>query len=201
VRAAAALAAVLVAAAAAPAPAAERGEALFAGGCFWCMETAFEGKPGVKAVISGYAGGTVAHPSYDQVSTGTTGHAETVRVLFDPAKITYKQLLAIYWHNIDPFSADGQFCDRGSQYRPVIFVLDDSQRRQAEESKRAAAKELGKPVVADIVRAGPFWPAEEYHQDFYLKDSEHYERYRQGCGRDRRLHEVWGDQAPAPPHH
>jgi len=115
--------------------------------------------------------------------------------VFDPAKISYKQLLDIYWHNIDPYSADGQFCDRGSQYRPVIFVYDEAQKKLAEESKRAAAKELGKPVVADIVRAGEFWPAEEHHQDYYKKDSYAYERYREGCGRDRRLHDVWGDKA------
>jgi len=170
----------------------ERGEAVFAGGCFWCMETAFEGLPGVAAVISGYAGGTVDNPSYEQVSGGSTGHAESVRVVYDPAKITYTRLLEVFWHNVDPVSVGGQFCDRGNQYRSAIFFLDENQRKAAEESKRAVAEKLKQPIATEIVKAGTFWPAEEYHQDFYKKNPYRYHSYREGCGRDRRLIEIWG---------
>lgn len=170
-------------------------EAYFAGGCFWCEETAFEGQPGVSAVISGYTGGQKLNPSYEEVSSGSTGHAESVRVVFDPKKISYARLLEIYWHNVDPFSAGGQFCDRGNQYRPAIFYLDESQKKAAEESKRAVEKQLGRPVAVEITKAGPFYDAEEYHQDYYKKNPEHYHRYRLGCGRDARLHEVWGASA------
>ena len=186
---------VVVLALAAPAIAAERGEAIFAGGCFWCEETAFEGQPGVTQVISGYAGGQKKNPTYEEVSSGGTGHAESVRVLFDPSKTSYARLLEIFWHNVDPFSAEGQFCDRGHQYRPAIFVLDDAQKRAAEESKKAIEAQLKKPVAVEITRVGEFWPAEEYHQDFYKKNPTRYHMYREGCGRDRRLHEVWGDRA------
>jgi len=177
------------------APAARAAEAVFAGGCFWCMETAFEGVPGVSAAVSGYAGGTKKNPTYEEVGSGSTGHAESVKVTFDPAKISYAKLLEIYWHNVDPFSSGGQFCDRGSQYRSAIFVADAAQRKAAEESKRAVEKQLGKPVVTEIVQAGEFWPAEEYHQDFYKKNPARYYSYRAGCGRDARLKEVWGAQA------
>jgi peptide-methionine (S)-S-oxide reductase len=175
--------------------AAERGEALFAGGCFWCEETAFEGVPGVTAVISGYTGGTKKDPSYEEVSSGTTGHAESVRVVFDPAKISYAKLLEIFWHNVDPFSANGQFCDRGNQYRSAIFYLDDAQKKAAEQSKREVEARFKQPVATEIVKAGPFYPAEEYHQDFYKKNPDRYSSYRLGCGRDRRLREVWGASA------
>jgi peptide-methionine (S)-S-oxide reductase len=171
---------------------ADRGEAVFAGGCFWCMETAFEGLPGVSAVISGYAGGQKRNPSYEEVGMGGTGHAESVRVVFDPAKISYAKLLEYFWHNVDPFSGDGQFCDRGNQYRPAIFPLDEQQAAAAAESKRAVEKQLGKPVVVEIKPIKEFWPAEDYHQDFYKKDPLRYSTYRMGCGRDRRLKEVWG---------
>jgi peptide-methionine (S)-S-oxide reductase len=180
--------------------AAEKGEAVFAGGCFWCMETAFEGVPGVISAVSGYAGGGEKNPSYEQVGSGTTGHAESVKVTFDPAKISYAKLLEIYWHNIDPFSSEGQFCDRGHQYRSAIFWADDAQKKAAEDSKRAVEKQLGKKVVTEIVAATPFWPAEDYHQDFYKKNPVRYYSYRAGCGRDARLKEVWGAQAPAPQH-
>jgi peptide-methionine (S)-S-oxide reductase len=174
--------------------AAERGEALFAGGCFWCMETAFEGLPGVTAVISGYTGGTKKDPQYEEVSSGSTGHAESVRVLFDPSKITYAKLLEIFWHNIDPLTANAQFCDHGTQYRSAIFYLDDAQKKAAEDSRRAidASKRFPTPVVTEITRATQFYPAEEYHQDFYKKDPLRYQSYRLGCGRDRRLKELWG---------
>ena len=181
--------------AATAAGAAEKGEAIFAGGCFWCMETAFEGQPGVKAVISGFDGGGEKNVSYEQVSSGTTGHAEAVHVFYDPAKTTYAKLLDLYWHNVDPFSAEGQFCDRGHQYRPAIFYLDDAQKKAAEESKRAIEAQLKKKVVPEIVAATQFWDAEDYHQDFYKKNPTRYYSYRAGCGRDARLREVWGDKA------
>ena len=192
-----ALAVALFAVAAVPvsAGAAERGEALFAGGCFWCMETAFEGQPGVKEVISGYSGGTKKDPTYEEVGGGGTGHAESVRVVYDPAKTSYARLLELYWHNVDPFSAEGQFCDRGHQYRSAIFYLDEAQKQAAEASKRAVEKQLGRKVVTEVVAAGPFYPAEEYHQDFYKKNPTRYYSYRLGCGRDARLKDVWGAQA------
>ena len=173
----------------------EKGEAIFAGGCFWCMETAFEGQPGVKAVISGFDGGAEKNVSYEQVSSGTTGHAESVHVFYDPAKTSYAKLLDLYWHNVDPFSAEGQFCDRGHQYRPAIFYLDDAQKQAAEASKRAIEAQLKKKTVVEIVPATPFWDAEAYHQDFWKKDPGRYYSYRAGCGRDARLREVWGDKA------
>jgi peptide-methionine (S)-S-oxide reductase len=174
--------------------AAERGEAIFAGGCFWCMETAFEGVPGIQSAVSGYAGGAKKNPTYEEVSSGGTGHAEVVKVTFDPAKISYAKLLEIFWHNIDPISAGGQFCDRGTQYRSGIFYLDDAQKKAAEESKRAieASKRFDRPIVTEITRAGEFTPAEEYHQDFFKKSPARYQSYRLGCGRDRRLKELWG---------
>ena len=178
-----------------PAAGAERGEAIFAGGCFWCMEASLEGVPGVRSVISGYTGGTRKNPSYEEVSSGGTGHAESVRVLFDPARLSYARLLELFWHNVDPLSSGGQFCDRGSQYRSAIFVLDDAQKRAAEDSKRAVEAQLGQKVATEIVRAGEFYPAEEYHQDYYKKNAAHYHAYREGCGRDRRLQEIWGAHA------
>ena len=180
---------------AAAARATEKGEAIFAGGCFWCMETAFEGQPGVKAVISGFDGGAEKNVSYEQVSSGTTGHAESVHVFYDPAKTSYAKLLDLYWHNVDPFSAEGQFCDRGHQYRPAIFYLDDAQKKAAEASKRAIEAQLKKKTVVEIVPATQFWDAEAYHQDFWKKDPGRYYSYRAGCGRDARLREVWGDKA------
>jgi peptide-methionine (S)-S-oxide reductase len=175
--------------------AAERGEAIFAAGCFWCVETSFEGLPGVSAVISGYTGGTTKNPSYEEVSSGETGHAESVRVVFDPSKITYAKLLEVFWHSVDPLSAGGQFCDRGSQYRSGIFYLDEAQHKAAEESKKKIEAQLKQPVVTEITKAGEFYPAEEYHQDFYKKKPTHYCTYRAGCGRDKRLRELWGDAA------
>ena len=185
----------VLALAATGARAAERGEAIFAGGCFWCEETAFEGVPGVQAVISGYTGGTKKQPTYDEVSSGSTGHAESVRVVFDPAKISYARLLDIFWHSIDPLSAGGQFCDRGTQYRSAIFYRDDAQRRAAEESKRKIQAQLKQPIATEIAAAGEFYPAEEYHQDFFRKNPVRYLSYRTGCGRDRRLKELWGAAA------
>lgn len=175
--------------------AAERGEAIFAGGCFWCVESAFEAVPGVQSVVSGYTGGPEKNPTYEQVSSGATGHYEAVKVTFDPAKVTYAKLLEVFWHNVDPTQADGQFCDRGRQYRSAIFPLDDAQRKAAEASKASVEKRLGKRVATQILKAGPFWEAEAYHQDFYKKDPARYQSYRLGCGRDRRLQTIWGADA------
>jgi len=176
-----------------PAPALEK--ATFAGGCFWCVETAFEGLPGVAAVISGYTDGAKQNPTYDEVSAGRTGHAESVQITYDPRQISYAQLLDIFWRNIDPTQANGQFCDHGTQYRSGIYYHDATQKRLAEESKRkleTTPQRFKKPIITAIVAATPFWPAEEYHQDFYRKDPVRYQSYRTGCGRDRRLTELWG---------
>ena len=176
-----------------PAPALEK--ATFAGGCFWCVETAFEGLPGVATVISGYTDGAKQNPTYDEVSAGRTGHAESVQITYDPRQISYAQLLDIFWRNIDPTQANGQFCDHGTQYRSGIYYHDATQKRLAEESKRkleTTPQRFKKPIVTAIVAATPFWPAEEYHQDFYRKDPVRYQSYRTGCGRDRRLTELWG---------
>ncbi|MFI5182952.1 MAG: peptide-methionine (S)-S-oxide reductase MsrA [Vicinamibacteria bacterium] len=174
-------------------------KATFAGGCFWCMVKPFVELPGVVQVVSGYSGGQKRNPTYEEVSAGITGHAESVQVIYDPAKVTYARLLDVYWHNIDPTSAEGQFCDRGHQYRSAIFVQDEAERRLAEESKVAqqaeVAKTVNRPIVTEIVPFTEFWPAEEYHQYFYQKNPVRYESYRLGCGRDRRLQEIWGAKA------
>jgi len=174
--------------------------ATFAGGCFWCMETAFEGKPGVLSVTSGYSGGTVKNPTYHEVGAGKTGHAESVQIVYDPTRTSYAALLDIFWHSIDPTSGDGQFCDRGNQYRSAIFTHDATQRRLALESEKKAEAEIRikKPFVTEIVPFTGFYPAEEYHQDYYLKNPADYHAYREGCGRDRRLRELWGDRAAKP---
>ena len=171
--------------------------ATFAGGCFWCMEPPFDKLDGVISTTSGYIGGTVARPTYEQVSAGRTGHTEAVQVAYDPSRITYEKLLDVFWHNIDPTVRDRQFCDIGSQYRSGIFVHDAEQRRLAEASK--AALERNKPfkgaIVTEIADATAFYPAEEYHQDYYLKNPLRYRYYRTGCGRDARLKELWGERA------
>jgi len=172
--------------------------AVFAGGCFWCMETAFEGKPGISHVTSGFSGGHVKNATYDEVGRGGTGHAEAVRVVYDPKKISYEQLLDLFWHNIDPISANGQFCDRGDMYRSAIYYGDRAEKKLAlatrkalEDSGRFSAK-----IATEIVRAGDFFAAEEYHQDFWKKDPTRYYSYRRGCGRDARLKQIWGAAAP-----
>lgn len=177
---------------------APRARATFAGGCFWCMEPPFEALPGVSKATVGYTGGSVAHPTYEQVSAGTTGHAEAVEVEYDPSKITYEKLLDVFWHNVDPVTRDAQFCDHGRQYRTAIFYHDDAQRRAAEASKRAlqASGKLPGSIVTEIAVAGAFWPAEEYHQRYHEKNPIRYRYYRWGCGRDARLRELWGDAAP-----
>ncbi|HEU6437311.1 MAG TPA: peptide-methionine (S)-S-oxide reductase MsrA [Nitratidesulfovibrio sp.] len=166
--------------------------AVFAGGCFWCMEKPFDLLDGVLETTSGYTGGNVDSPTYKQVSSGLTGHAEALRVTYDPAKVTYEALLDVFWRNVDPLDADGQFCDRGGQYRSAIFVADPAQRSAAEASKKAIEARLGKPVATGIEEASTFWPAEDYHQDYYRKNPIRYAYYRSGCGRDRRLEQVWG---------
>jgi peptide-methionine (S)-S-oxide reductase len=174
--------------------------ATFAMGCFWCGETQFTQQPGVLAVTSGYTGGKKAHPTYEEVCTGRTGHYESVRVVYDPAKTSYATLLDMFWHGVDPTQADGQFCDRGSQYRSVVFVRNDRQRKAAEDSRKALAASgvLHEPIVTQILPASTFWPAEEYHQCFWQKSTAHYRAYREGCQRDERLAELWGDKASKP---
>lgn len=176
------------------APASGLAKAVFAGGCFWCMEPPFEKLDGVKAVVSGYIGGTKQNPTYEEVSSGSTGHAESIEVTYDPRKLSYERLLQVFWHNIDPTSANGQFCDRGKQYRSAIFYLDETQKRLAEQSKTEIerSKRFPEPIVTEIVAATRFYPAEEYHQDFYRKNPIRYYSYRIGCGRDRRLTKLWG---------
>ena len=171
--------------------------ATFAGGCFWCMEAPFDKVPGVVSTTSGYAGGRVRNPTYEQVSEGSTGHTEVLQVAYDPAKVSYEHLVEVFWRNVDPTDRGGQFCDRGRQYRTGIFYEGGAQKRAAEASKRApeASGRLKKPVVTEIVPLEAFYPAEEYHQDFYKKSPVRYTSYRAGCGRDRRLEELWGKEA------
>lgn len=171
--------------------------AIFAGGCFWCMEPPFDKLEGVISTTSGYTGGKLPNPSYEQVSEGSTGHAESVKVVFDPAKVSFKKLLDVYWHNVDPFAIDQQFCDHGDQYRTAIFTQGPEQMRLAEESKREleASGRFDKPIVTQIVPASTFYPAEGYHQDYYMKNPVRYKFYRYNCGRDARLEQIWGSSA------
>ncbi|MEZ4458195.1 MAG: peptide-methionine (S)-S-oxide reductase MsrA [bacterium] len=173
------------------------GVATFAGGCFWCMEKPFESIDGVTAVISGYTGGPEPRPTYKQVGSGATGHTEAVRVIYDPAKVSYDLLLDVFWRNIDPTQVNGQFVDHGTQYRTGIYYQDDAQKAAAEASlkKLQASGKFDEPIVTEIKKASEFWPAETYHQDFYKKSPEHYNRYRKGSGRDQYLKKVWGDEA------
>ena len=167
--------------------------ATFASGCFWCTESDFDKVTGVISTTSGYTGGTVKNPTYRQVSSGGTGHVESVEVVFDPKVVTYDKLLDVYWHNVDPFNSRGQFCDFGSQYRPVIWVHGAAQRQAAEASKARVQKMFKEPVVVAVEEAGPFYAAEDYHQDYHNKSSAQYRFYRFGCGRDRRLAQIWGE--------
>jgi len=176
-----------------PQPAPGQAVATFAGGCFWCVESDFDKVPGVISTTSGYTGGHLANPDYEQVSSGGTGHAESVQVIYDPSKVSYAQLLTYFWHHIDPTVKDRQFCDYGHQYRTAIFVHNDEEKKLAEESKKKVAEELKKPIYTEIDKAGPFYPAEEYHQDFYKKNKVKYEFYRWNCGRDQRIKQIWGD--------
>jgi peptide-methionine (S)-S-oxide reductase len=171
--------------------------ATFAGGCFWCMEPPYDKLPGVTATISGYMGGRTLNPTYQDVSAGTTGHAEVVQVVYDPKKVSYEKLLEVFWVNIDPTVKDRQFCDSGTQYRTAIYFHNEEQRKAAEASKAAVekAKPFKEPIVTPLEMAGPFYPAEDYHQDYYTKNPVRYQFYRNGCGRDARLKSLWGDKA------
>lgn len=172
----------------------ETASAIFAGGCFWCVEHAFDEVEGVVSTTSGFTGGTEPDPDYDEVSSGGTGHVEAVRVVYRPDVVRYEELLDVFWHNIDPLDDGGQFCDRGAQYRSAIFVADDAQREAAEASKRAleASGRFERPIVTPIRPAQTFYPAAEYHQDYHHKNPIRYRFYRTGCGRDRRLQALWG---------
>ena len=169
-------------------------KATFAGGCFWCMEPPYDKVPGVLSTTSGYMGGKKRSPTYEEVSTGTTGHTEVVQVVYDPARVSYEKLLEVFWRNIDPTVRDQQFCDVGSQYRTAIFYHDEEQKRLAEASKAALekSKPFKAPLVTPVQAAGEFWPAEDYHQDYYKKNPVRYKYYRTGCGRDERLKQLWG---------
>lgn len=172
-------------------------KATFAGGCFWCMEAPFDKLEGVLSVTVGYTGGQTRNPTYEQVSGGGTGHAEAVQIEYDPARISYPNLLDIFWRNVDPLTPDAQFCDHGTQYRSAIFHHDEEQKRLA-EAARKALEESGRfasPIVTEIVPASEFYRAEEYHQHFYMKNPVRYKVYRYGCGRDRRLQQLWGAEA------
>src|SRR5256712_13104899 len=166
--------------------------ATFAGGCFWSMERAFDHVPGVVAVTVGYAGGRVPPPSYDQVSTGRTGHLESVQVVYDAQRISYARLVDAFWHDIDPTQADGQFCDHGPEYRTAVFYRDSAEHRVVATSMRALERRFAKPITTALLRATTFYPAEEYHQHYYKKNPVNYGLYRVACGRDRRLRELWG---------
>ncbi len=174
--------------------AANTAKATFAGGCFWCVESDFDKVPGVLSTTSGYIGGTVANPTYNQVSAKTTGHAEAVEIVYDPAKVSYEQLLSVYWRSIDPTVVDRQFCDVGSPYRTAIFAHGPQQLAAAQASKAALEKNkpFREPIVTPVQPATAFYPAEDYHQDYYKKNPVRYSYYRTSCGRDARLKELWG---------
>jgi len=166
--------------------------ATFAGGCFWCTEADFDKVKGVISTTSGYIGGKIANPGYERVSAGGTGHAEAVEVVYDPAKVSYELLLTFYWRHVDPTVKNAQFCDHGDQYRTAIFVRNAEERALAEASKKKVEAEFKVPVYTQIADAGPFYAAEDYHQDFYLKNPTKYKFYRWNCGRDQRLEQLWG---------
>ncbi|WP_425088531.1 peptide-methionine (S)-S-oxide reductase MsrA [Stappia sp.] len=178
-----------------PATAADERTAIFAGGCFWCVESDFDAIPGVLETVSGYTGGTLDNPTYAAVTEGGTGHYEAVRITFDAERVSYAELVAALFRSVDPTDAGGQFCDRGPSYRTAIFVTDDAQRRVAEAAKQDAQKRLDREVVTPILPAATFYPAEDYHQDFYEKSSTRYSYYRWSCGRDETVKRVWGKEA------
>lgn len=180
---------------AAPALTAGQAEAVFAGGCFWCMEKPFDKVTGVLSTTSGYTGGAPDHPTYMQVANKQTTHFEAIRIVYDPEAVTYARLLEVFWHNIDPTQGDGQFCDKGPQYRSAVFTSVAAEVAAATASRQAVEKELGVAVVTEILDSATFWEAEDYHQDFYEKNPGRYTSYRMGCGRDRRLGALWGDKA------
>ncbi len=189
-----ALMVVLVAATGSAGHAAEQAKAVFAGGCFWCMEEAFEKVEGVVSVESGYMGGQKTNPTYEDVSAGGTGHAEAVEVVYDPSKVSYQKLLDHFWKNVDPLTPNAQFCDHGSQYRAVIFYGNEEEKRLSEASKQAIeqSKRFKEPIATQIVMAAKFYSAEDYHQDFYKKNPVRYKFYKYNCGRVQRLEQVWG---------
>jgi methionine-S-sulfoxide reductase len=174
-------------------------KATFAGGCFWCMQPPFDGVPGVVSTLVGYTGGTQKNPTYEEVSSGRTGHAESVEITYDPKKISYDQLLDIFWMNVDPTTPNRQFADVGTQYRTAIFYHNDEQKKLAEASKKKYQQsgKYDKPIVTEIVPASTFWPAEDYHQKYYLKNNAHYKAYRKGSGREGYIRKTWGDKAAA----
>ncbi|MGI9284831.1 MAG: peptide-methionine (S)-S-oxide reductase MsrA [Pseudomonadales bacterium] len=169
--------------------------ATFAGGCFWCMEKPFDKLEGVVSTISGYTDGELLDPTYQQVSAGNTGHTEAVQITYDPTKVSYQKLLDVFWHNIDPLAHNRQFCDGGTQYRSGIYYHDEQQRELAEESKAKVAQKFDQTIATELDAASEFYPAEEYHQNYYKKNPIRYKYYRTGCGRDKRLKELWGAQA------
>ena len=169
-------------------------KATFASGCFWCMEPPYDKLDGVLSTTSGYIGGKKKNPTYEEVSSGTTGHTEAVQITYDPTKITYEKLLEVFWPNIDPLTANAQFCDHGSQYRSGIFFHDEKQKELAEASKRRVQSKFKQPIVTEVTAASEFYPAEDYHQDYYTKNPIRYKIYRYGCGRDQRLKELWGEK-------
>jgi peptide-methionine (S)-S-oxide reductase len=175
--------------------AADTQTAIFAGGCFWCVESDFDHVPGVISTTSGYTGGHLKNPTYQEVVTETTGHRESEKIEFDGSKTSYAKLLDVYFHATDPTDGGGQFCDRGESYTPAIFYLNDEQKKEAEAAKASAAKELGQPIATKILPASTFYPAEDYHQDYYRKNPLHYKYYRYGCGRDARVQQLWGKEA------
>ena len=169
-----------------------QGQAIFAGGCFWCTEAVLQEVAGVHSVVSGYTGGHTQNPTYEQIGSGKTGHAEAVEVRYNPAKVSYQTLLDVYWESIDPTDRNGQFFDRGSQYRTAIFYLNDEQKRLAESSKVANEKMIGQSITTAIEPAQIFYPAEEYHQDYYRTNPLHYNAYKKGSGREPKLRQIWG---------
>lgn len=182
-------------AAAGPASAEELKTAVFAGGCFWCVESDFDTVEGVVETQSGYTGGTTENPTYEQVTGKGTGHAEAVSITYDADVVSYDALLDVFWRSVDPTDADGQFCDRGDSYRTAVFALDADQAEAAKASRAEAEAKLGEEIVTKVVEAGTFWPAEDYHQDYYRKNPVRYNFYRRSCGRDARLRSLWGDDA------
>lgn len=173
----------------------EIAKATFAGGCFWCMEPPFDKLEGVYATVSGYTGGEKVDPTYEEVCSGTTGHTEALQVTYDPSQVSYEELVAVFWKNIDPTQSNGQFCDHGDQYRAGIFYHDEEQKKIAEASQKEIAKKLGETLHTEVTKFDVFYDAEDYHQDYYIKNPLKYRYYRYGCGRDAQLERIWGEAA------
>ena len=173
----------------------DRATAIFAGGCFWCVEEAFDQVSGVLETTSGYTGGSLDNPTYRQVTGQDTGHYEAVEVVYDPGEVSYEDLLTTFWHNVDPFDARGQFCDKGPSYRSAIFVAGSQEAQAAEASKEAVAAQFSEPIATEILPAATFWPAEDYHQNYYQTNSLKYKYYKNACGRSQRLEQIWGAES------